>query len=355
MYALARSLLFALEAERAHGLTLAGLRAGHRLGLLGPAGAAAPAQPVELMGLTFANRIGLAAGFDKNATCVDAMGALGFGFLEVGTLTPRSQEGNPRPRVFRLPRARAVINRMGFPNEGVEAAAARLRRRRYAGVCGVNIGKNAATPLEQATADYVAALQAVYECADYVTVNISSPNTQGLRQLQQGEQLRPLLQALLAARADLAARVGWTVPLVVKLSPDLAADELAATAQVIRELSLDGVIATNTTLDRSGVRGLPDADRPGGLSGAPLRERAVAVVHALRTHLGPDMPLIGVGGISSAADAATMFAAGADLIQVYTGLIYRGPALVRELVAADYASRRQATPQGPPQARHNRP
>jgi len=340
MYALARSLLFALDAERAHGLTLAGLRVSHRLGLLGLAAASQPVQPVELMGLTFANRIGLAAGFDKNATCVDAMGALGFGFVEVGTLTPRSQAGNPRPRVFRLPRARAVINRMGFPNGGVAAATIRLRRRRYTGVCGVNIGKNAATPLEQAAGDYVTALRAVYEYADYVTINISSPNTQGLRQLQAVDQLRPLLQALLETRAELAERVGWKVPLVVKLSPDLAADDLAATAQVIRELSLDGVIATNTTLDRAAVEGLPHAERPGGLSGAPLRDRAATMVRDLRALLGPQMPLIGVGGISSAADAAAMLAAGADLIQVYTGLIYRGPALVRELVAA---------------TRHNRP
>lgn len=333
MYALARALLFALDAERAHGLTLAGLRVSHRLGLLGLAGAPPPVPAVQLMGLSFANRVGLAAGFDKNATCIDAMGALGFGFVEVGTLTPRAQQGNPRPRVFRLPQARAVINAMGFPNEGVAAAVVRLRRRRYGGVCGVNIGKNAATPLEQATGDYVTALQAVYEYADYVAVNISSPNTQGLRQLQQGGQLRPLLLALLATRAELAERVGWRVPLLVKLSPDLAVDELAGTAQVIGELQLDGVIATNTTLDRTLVAGLPDAQRPGGLSGAPLRERAVAVVRELRALLGPTMPLIGVGGISSAADAAAMLAAGADLIQVYTGLIYRGPALVRELAA----------------------
>src|SRR5580658_10143885 len=314
MYALARSLLFALDAERAHGLTLAGLRVSHRLGLLGLAGASQPGQPVELMGLTFANRVGLAAGFDKNATCVDAMGALGFGFVEVGTLTPKGQPGNPRPRVFRLPRARAVINRMGFPNEGVAAATLRLRRRRYMGVCGVNIGKNAATPLEQATSDYVSALQAVYEYADYVTINISSPNTQGLRQLQEGEQLRPLLQALLATRAELAQRIGWRVPLVVKLSPDLSSDELAGTAQVIRELELDGVIATNTTLDRTAVAAVPQAQRPGGLSGEPLRARSLAVVRQLRALLGPQMPLIGVGGISSAADAAAMLSAGADLI-----------------------------------------
>jgi len=343
MYALARALLFALDAEQAHRLTLAALRAGQRLGVLGLLAAEQPAQPLELMGLTFANRIGLAAGFDKNATCVEAMGALGFGFIEVGTLTPKGQQGNPKPRIFRLPKAHAVINRMGFPNEGVDGAVARLRRRRYSGVCGVNIGKNAATPLEQATSDYVTALRAVYQCADYVTINISSPNTQGLRQLQEGEQLRPLLQALLETRAELAERLGRRVPLVVKLSPDLSADALAATAQVIRELQVDGVIATNTTLDRACVAGLPDAQRPGGLSGEPLRERSLAVVRHLRELLGPQMPLIGVGGIGSAADAAAMLAAGADLIQVYTALIYRGPGLVRELVMADHL------------ARHNRP
>jgi dihydroorotate dehydrogenase len=350
MYALARSLLFALDAERAHQLTMASLRLGHRLGLLNLLAPEQPAQPVELMGLTFANRIGLAAGFDKDGTCVDALGALGFGFVEVGTLTPKAQPGNPRPRVFRLPKARAVINRMGFPNAGAPAATQHLRLRRYSGVCGVNIGKNAATPLEQAPADYIAALQAVYEFADYVTINISSPNTQGLRQLQEGEQLRPLLQALLETREQLAQRVGWRVPLVVKLSPDLSGEELAATAAVIRELSLDGVIATNTTLDRAAVAGLPHAERPGGLSGEPLRERSAGVVRRLRELLGPQLPLIGVGGISSAADAAVLFAAGADLVQVYTGLIYRGPALVRELVAADAAARQPARPR----PRHNR-
>jgi dihydroorotate dehydrogenase len=279
------------------------------------------------------------------------MGALGFGFVEVGTLTPKRQDGNPKPRVFRLPRARAVINRMGFPNEGVAAAIGHLRKRRYAGVCGVNIGKNAATPLDEAASDYVSALQAVYEYADYVTINISSPNTQGLRQLQEGEQLRSLLQTLLAARAELAERIGWQVPLVVKLSPDLSSAELTATAQVIRELGLDGVMATNTTLDRAAVVGMRDAERPGGLSGEPLRERSLAVVRQLRTLLGPDMPLIGVGGISSAAHATSMLAAGADLIQVYTGLIYRGPGLVRELVAADLAARQKDRPQ----ARHKVP
>ena len=233
------------------------------------------------------------------------------------------------------------------------AATLRLRRRRYTGVCGVNIGKNAATPLEQAPADYVAALQTVYEFADYVAINISSPNTQGLRQLQQSEQLRPLLQALLETREQLAQRVGWRVPLVVKLSPDLSDDDLAATAQVIGELALDGVIATNTTLDRTAVAGVPQAERPGGLSGEPLRERSIGVVRQLRKLLGPQLPLIGVGGISSAADAAALFAAGADLVQVYTGLVYRGPALVRELVAADAAARQPPPPR--PRPRHNRP
>jgi dihydroorotate dehydrogenase len=351
MYALARALLFALDAEAAHRLTLVGLRAAHRVGVLRPRAVAQPAPPVELMGLSFANRIGLAAGFDKNAACVDAMGALGFGFVEVGTLTPQGQQGNPKPRVFRLPQVRAVINGMGFPNEGVAAAIAHLRKRCYPGVCGVNIGKNAVTPLEEASRDYVTALQAVYEYADYVAINISSPNTQGLRQLQEGEQLRALLQALLTTRTQLAERIGWRVPLVVKLSPDLSAAELAVTAQVIGELGLDGVIATNTTLERAAVAGMRHAQRPGGLSGAPLRERSLAVMAQLRRLLGPDMPLIGVGGISSAADAAAMLSAGADLIQVYTGLIYRGPGLVRELVAADHLARQA----GGPSERQNRP
>ena len=365
MYPLARAFLFRLDAERAHRLTLASLRAGQRLGMLraarsapavaqqeqggeagrrlqreeqrGPPGGTQPRQwpqAVQLMGLSFTNRVGLAAGFDKDAVCVDALGALGFGFIEVGTLTPLPQSGNARPRVFRLPRARAVINRMGFPNGGVAAACERLARRSFPGVCGVNIGKNAATPLERAADDYTAALKAVYAVADYITINISSPNTQGLRTLQDGGQLRPLLAALLEERAALAAVSGRRVPLVVKLSPDLSAEELAVTAEVISGLHLDGVIATNTTLARTGVTGLPDADRPGGLSGAPLLERSLDAVAKLRTLLGPGIPIIGVGGIASAADARAMRAAGADLVQVYTGLIYRGPTLVRELVAA---------------------
>ena len=333
MYALARSLLFRIEAETAHRLTLSGLNAAHRLGLLSVLPRAPAKAPVRLMGLEFPNRVGLAAGLDKNAVCVDAMGALGFGFVEVGTLTPRPQAGNPPPRVFRLPPARAIINRMGFPNDGVEPAVARLAARRFAGICGVNIGKNAATPLEDATQDYVAALRAVYPVADYVTINISSPNTQGLRSLQGGDQLRPLLEGLLEARSQLVAATGRQVPLVVKLSPDLSDEELAVTAQVITSLGLDGVIATNTTLDRTAVSGLEHAERPGGLSGEPLRERSASIVGKLRQLLGPDLPLIGVGGISSAAHARTLLDAGANLVQVYTGLVYRGPALVRELAA----------------------
>ena len=332
MYALARPLLFRIEAERAHRLTLSGLNAAHRLGLLSLLSAAPVRAPVRLMGLDFPNRVGLAAGLDKNAVCVDAMGALGFGFVEVGTLTPQPQDGNAAPRVFRLPRARAVINRMGFPNDGVEAAVARLAARRFTGVCGVNIGKNATTPLERATDDYIAALRAVYGVADYVTINISSPNTQGLRSLQGGDQLRPLLDGLLEARSQLSAATAKRVPLVVKLSPDLSDDELAETAAVITAVGIDGVIATNTTLERTAVAGLPHADRPGGLSGEPLRERSVVVVKQLRQLLGPAMPLIGVGGISAAGHMRAMLDAGADLVQVYTGLVYRGPALVRELL-----------------------
>jgi len=329
MYALVRPLLFRLEAERAHALTLKLLNAAHGLGLLVPP--AAGAAPVRLMGLSFANRIGLAAGFDKNASCVDALGALGFGFVEVGTVTPQPQPGNARPRVFRLPRAGAIINRMGFPNEGVAALCAHLKLRRFRGICGINIGKNAATALECASQDYVACLQAVYPLADYVAVNISSPNTAGLRQLQQEAALAPLLESLLEARSRLAARHGRQVPLLVKLAPDLAPEELDSIARLLGALRIDGVIATNTTVSRAGVESLAHAQESGGLSGRPLQGLALAAVERLRRALGPAITLIGVGGIDGAQSARAMLGAGADLIQLYTGLVYRGPALVREL------------------------
>jgi dihydroorotate dehydrogenase len=331
MYSALLPLLSRLEAERAHRWTLRLLNAAHQLGILQLTAPSLRASPVELMGLTFANRVGLAAGFDKNAVCVDALATLGFGFIEVGTVTPNPQAGNPRPRIFRLREAQAVINRMGFPNEGVAAVCARLRLRRFRGVCGVNIGKNATTPLDRAEEDYAACLKAVYPYADYVALNVSSPNTAGLRDLQGEARLRPLLESLLEIRSRLAVQHGRRVPLLVKLSPDLADEDLRATASVIATLGVDGVIATNTTVRRPGVAGLPRADETGGLSGVPLFEMATAVVRKLRAELGAQVPIVGVGGIHSAQGAREMLAAGADLVQLYTGFVYRGPPLVREL------------------------
>ncbi len=331
MYSALRPLLFRLDAERAHGWTLKLLNAAHLLGLLQLAVPRAASRPVQLMGLTFPNRVGLAAGYDKNAVCVDALGTLGFGFIEVGTVTPRPQAGNARPRIFRIPDAQAVINRMGFPNEGVAAVCARLRLRRFRGVCGVNIGKNAETPLERAETDYAACLRAVYPYADYVAVNVSSPNTAGLRELEQEERLAGLLESLLDIRSGLVNEHQRRVPLLVKLSPDLSDEALAATAAVIGKLRIDGVIATNTTIQRPRIAELPCAKQAGGLSGAPLLELATATVRKLRAQLGAQVPIIGVGGIASTDCARQMFAAGADLVQLYTGLVYRGPRLVREL------------------------
>ncbi len=331
MYRALLPLLFQLDAERAHGLTLSLLGAAHRLGVLRVALPRPPRRPIELMGLVFPNRVGLAAGFDKNAACIDALGALGFGFIEVGTVTPRPQAGNAKPRVFRVREAEAVINRMGFPNGGVAALTARLRLRRFSGICGVNIGKNAATPLAAAGEDYAACLEAVYPYSDYVALNISSPNTPGLRELERAARLRPLLERLLEQRARLAADHGRRVPLLVKLSPDLGGADLSATAALLGALRIDGVIATNTTLERPGIAQLPVAREAGGLSGAPLLERSVTLVRKLREHLGAAIPIIGVGGINSAAAARKMLAAGADLVQLYTGLLYRGPRVVREI------------------------
>jgi len=331
MYRALRPLLFRLDPEQAHALTLRLLSAAHALGALQRLLPRAVSQPVELLGLRFPNRVGLAAGFDKNGACIDALGMLGFGFLELGTVTPKPQPGNPRPRIFRLPEAQALINRMGFPNEGVAALCARLPMRRYAGICGVNIGKNAATPLEQAEADYAACLSAVYPHADYVAVNVSSPNTAGLRELQREGQLRALLESLLRLRSRLATEHGRRVPLLVKLAPDLSEAELASAAAAIKELHIDGVIATNTTLSRPGLEGLPAAREAGGLSGAPLLSLSTAAVRRLRAQLGAGVAIIGVGGIHSSESAREMLVAGADLLQVYTGLVYRGPRLVREL------------------------
>jgi dihydroorotate dehydrogenase len=331
MFRALQPLLLRLDAERAHDLTLKLLNVAQQLGVLQWSLPRPVSRPLELMGLEFPNRVGLAAGFDKNAACIDALGRLGFGFIELGTVTPEPQPGNPRPRIFRIPEAQAVINRMGFPNEGVAALIARLRMRRFAGICGVNIGKNAATPLARAAQDYVACLKAVYPYADYVAVNVSSPNTAGLRELQQEAALRALLGGLMEVRSRLEAEHGRRVPLLVKLSADLPDEELAAAAAVIGALRIEGVIATNTTTQRPGVAGRPLADQDGGLSGAPLLPLAAAIVRKLRAALGARVVIIGVGGIHSADSAREMLAAGADLIALYTGLVYQGPRLIREL------------------------
>ena len=325
-------MLFRLDAETAHHWTLAALKAAQRLHLLHAPGVSAA--PRQVMGLSFPNPVGLAAGLDKNGEYIDALAALGFGFIEIGTVTPRPQPGNPRPRLFRLPEAEAIINRMGFNNRGVDYLLEQVARAEYRGVLGINIGKNFDTPVERAADDYLIGLRKVYAAASYVTVNISSPNTANLRQLQEGEALTALLAALKREQADLAQRHGKYVPLAVKIAPDLSPEAVAAIAATLRELRLDAVIATNTTVSREGVAGLPGAGESGGLSGRPLTQRATAVVSQLSAALAGELPIIAVGGILSAEDAAAKLHAGASLVQIYSGLIYRGPALVAEVTAA---------------------
>jgi dihydroorotate dehydrogenase len=326
LYALARPFLFALDPERAHALTL---------GLAALVPAARPAgSPVRAMGLEFPNAVGLAAGLDKDAAHVDALARLGFGFLEVGTVTPRPQPGNPRPRLFRLPRAQALINRMGFNNVGLDAFLENLSRARWRGVLGINIGKNADTPIERAAEDYEACLERVYARAGYVAVNVSSPNTRNLRDLQAADNLDALLARLAALRARLAERHGRRVPLALKVAPDLEPAQVGSIADAVRRHGVDGVIATNTSLSREGVEGLPHAAETGGLSGAPIRARATATLAAFAAALRGEAALVGVGGILSGADAAEKIDAGASLVQLYTGLVYRGPELVAECILA---------------------
>lgn len=328
LYALARPFLFSFDPETAHGVAL-------RLAGLASRLAAKPAPcPVRAMGLEFPNPVGLAAGLDKNAEHVDALAALGFGFLEVGTVTPRPQPGNPKPRLFRLPEASALINRLGFNNCGVEALVANLERARFRGVLGVNIGRNADTPNERAADDYCTCFERVYARASYVAVNVSSPNTPNLRSLQEERNLEALLARLAALRERLSDRHGRRVPLALKVAPDLEAAQVRAIAAAVRRHRLEAVIATNTSLARQGVEGLAHADEAGGLSGAPIRARATAVLAAFAAELGGEATLIGAGGILSGADAAEKLAAGATLVQLYTGLVYRGPELLRECVSA---------------------
>jgi dihydroorotate dehydrogenase len=342
-YALARPFVFGLDPERAHDLTLSAIAS-----LQDTPGRCLWSQPrvddaLTVAGLRFANRIGLAAGLDKNGRCIDGLGAMGFGFIEVGTVTPRPQPGNPKPRIFRLPARNALINRLGFNNDGLDAFVANVARARSfragGGVLGLNIGKNAATPIERAADDYLLGLQGVYAHADYVTVNVSSPNTKNLRALQSDKALDGLLGALAARREELAAREGRRVPLFVKIAPDLDATQIGVIAATLQRHRMDGVVATNTTVTREAVSGLPHADEAGGLSGAPVAELSNAVIRQLRAALGPGFPIIGVGGVMSGDDAVAKLRAGADLVQIYTGLIYRGPALVGEAARAMKAHR----------------
>jgi dihydroorotate dehydrogenase len=331
LYEFARPFLFALDAETAHDLTLASLRTAQALHLP-VACAAAAAKPVRVMGLEFPNRIGLAAGLDKNGECIEGLAALGFGHIEVGTVTPRPQAGNPKPRLFRLPLRQAIINRMGFNNHGVDALVANVKRSAYQGVLGINIGKNFDTPIERAVDDYLACLRKVYAHASYVAVNISSPNTKNLRQLQGESELDGLLAPLRREQESLAQQHGRYVPLALKIAPDLDEGQILVIADALKRHRIDAAIATNTTLSREGVEHLAHADEAGGLSGAPVFEKATHVLGALSHYLGNEIPLIGVGGVMSGKAARAKLEAGAQLVQIYTGLIYRGPALVKETI-----------------------
>ena len=336
-YAFARPLLFAMDAEAAHDLTLAGLERSQNTPLQWGFCQSRVDDPVNLAGLQFPNRVGMAAGLDKNARCIDGLGAMGFGFVEVGTVTPKAQPGNPKPRMFRLPEANALINRLGFNNDGLDAFIANVKRskfRQQGRLLGLNIGKNAATPIENATDDYLITLAGVYPHADYVTVNISSPNTKNLRALQSDEALDGLLGALVARREELATEHGRRVPMFLKIAPDLDETQVGVIAVTLQKHGMDGVIATNTTLAREAVSGLPHAEEMGGLSGSPVLEGSNRVIRQLRAALDKDFPIIGVGGILSGHDAISKIEAGADLVQIYTGLIYKGPALVTEVASA---------------------
>jgi dihydroorotate dehydrogenase len=332
LYRALRPLLFELDPETAHSLSLRSLDCLEHLGAVSFATPALPRLPVRAMGLDFPNPVGLAAGLDKDGEHIDGLAALGFGFLEIGAVTPRPQTGNPKPRLFRLPEAEALINRLGFNSRGVDAFVENVRRSRSGAILGVNIGRNADTPNERALEDYVACLRKVYPHASFVTANVSSPNTRGLRELQRADELDAFLAALTAERDRLAKQHGRRVPLAVKVSPDLDDAGIAAVADRVSARGVDAVIATNTTVSREGVEQLPAGREPGGLSGAPLRARATAVVAKLRRALSPGVAIIGVGGIGSAAHAREKLDAGASLVQIYTALVYRGPRLVGEIV-----------------------
>ncbi|KAA8730994.1 quinone-dependent dihydroorotate dehydrogenase [Acinetobacter qingfengensis] len=331
LYSLARPFLFKFEPERAHEMTMSSLKVAYRLGIIQSL-YKQHLKPVTCMGITFPNPVGLAAGLDKNGDYIDALSALGFGFIEIGTITPRPQSGNSHPRLFRLPQAQAIINRMGFNNDGVDKLIENVKAAQYQGVLGINIGKNADTPVEQATEDYLICLEKVYPFASYITVNISSPNTKGLRSLQNGHALTELLFTLKQKQLELAQQYGFYVPLVLKVAPDLTNEDIIFIAGELRQFKIDGLIVTNTTLSREGVEGLLHGKEQGGLSGAPVFNKSTQCLTQFSKYLQGEVPLIGVGGILSGEQAALKQAAGANLIQVYSGLIYQGPDLIADCV-----------------------
>ena len=339
LYEIARPVLFSLDPETAHETTLSGR---HLAGRVLPAAKPIAATPVEVMGLQFPNRIGLAAGLDKNGEAIDGLARMGFGFLEIGTITPRPQPGNPKPRMFRLPEVKGIINRMGFNNHGIDALIGNVQQAKYRGILGINIGKNADTPIERAADDYLIGLEKAYPHASYITVNISSPNTKNLRALQGESELDALLGALKAKQAALAQQHGKTVPLALKIAPDLDDAQIQVIANLLRQHRIDAVIATNTTLSRAEIEGLPHAEEAGGLSGKPLFERSTEAQRKLAAALAGEVPIIGVGGIMVGKDAVAKIDAGASLVQLYTGFIYRGPDLVAECAAALRAQRKES-------------
>jgi len=324
--------MFQLDPEKIHELTISTLKKTGKTPLNFFYKQNIASKPVEVMGIQFPNPVGLAAGLDKNGECINAFAAMGFGFVEVGTVTPRPQPGNDKPRIFRLEQANAIINRMGFNNKGVDYLVNQVRKANFNGILGINIGKNKDTPDENAKDDYIYCMRKVYDFASYITVNISSPNTPGLRSLQYGDALHELLSALKTEQANLATQYNNYVPIAVKIAPDLTEDEVNSIAQCLIDNNIDGVIATNTTLSREGVEGLTHANEQGGLSGQPVKEKSTTVIKLLAKALEGKLPIIGVGGIASASDAKEKFAAGASLIQIYTGFIYRGPSLIKNIV-----------------------
>lgn len=331
LYPLLRPLLFSLDPETAHHVTLNLLNAAEKTGLSKLVYPEVAEKPIKVMGLEFKNQVGLAAGLDKNGDYIDALAALGFGFIEIGTVTPRPQPGNPKPRLFRLPEYQAIINRMGFNNLGVEHLLTQVKQSHYSGILGINIGKNFDTPIEQASEDYLIGLRKAYPFASYITINISSPNTKNLRQLQQGDEIKTLLSVLKDEQVKLQQHHSKYVPLVLKIAPDLTSDEISHITALLLEFEIDGVIATNTTIARDKIADHPLAQEAGGLSGAPVKEAATAVVRDLAAELNGRCAIIAAGGILTAADAQEKIQAGASLVQIYSGLIYQGPQLVADI------------------------